>query len=555
LAWRSLTQRAMQQSSGFDANELSLRTWKQDLTSGFLVFLIALPLCLGIAMASGFPPIAGILTAIVGGILGTVLGSARLTIKGPAAGLIVIALGAVTELSDPVDPTLGYKRALAVGVVAGLLQIGLAAVRAGSLGDAFPPSAVHGMLAAIGVIIISKQAHTAMGVKPMAKEPLGLLAEIPHSFMNMNPEIFVIGAVSLIILFGMPKLPFKWAKKVPAPMVVVAIAIVLEHIFDLEHDHTYSWHGHNYPVGPTYLVTLPGQLLNAIALPDFGVVFSGPSIKYIVMFLLVGSLESLLSAKAVDQLDPEHRHQDLNRDLLATGVANTVAAFIGGLPMISEIVRGSANINSGAKSRMSNFFHGVFLLLFVLLLPGLLHQIPLAALGAMLIYTGLRLASPAEFVKTFRIGADQLAVFTTTLVVTLATDLLIGVMSGVLLEVIIHLGRGASPASLFKTHAESSDAEGQTVLKVSKSALFTNYIGLKKRIETLSISVDTLVLDFGNTQLVDHTVLEKLHHQVLEWQRVGKSLTIVGLDDHKTASAHEAAARWKARAPSPASVS
>lgn len=537
----------MQPLSGLDANELSFRTWKRDLTSGFLVFLIALPLCLGIAMASGFPPIAGIITAIVGGIMGTLIGSARLTIKGPAAGLIVIALSAVTDLADPSDPMLGYKRALAVGVVAGLLQIVLAGVRAGSLGDAFPPSAVHGMLAAIGVIIISKQAHTAMGVKPAAKEPLGLLAEIPHSFMNMNPEIFVIGFTSLIILFGMPRLPFKRAKKIPAPMVVVAVAIALEHLFDLEHDHTYSWHGHNYPVGPTYLVTLPGQLLNAIALPDFGVVFGGPSIKYIVMFLLVGSLESMLSAKAVDQLDPEHRHSDLNKDLLATGMANTIAAAIGGLPMISEIVRSSANIHSGAKTRMSNFFHGTFLMLFVLLLPGLLHQIPLAALGAMLIYTGLRLASPAEFVKTFRIGADQLAVFTTTLVLTLATDLLLGVMSGVLLEMIIHLGRGASPASLFKTHAESEADQGQTVLRVSKSALFTNYIGLKKRIEALSNSVDTLVLDFGNTQLVDHTVLEKLHHQVLEWQRLGKTLTIVGLEGHKTASAHEAASRWKTR--------
>lgn len=538
----------MQQPSGFDSNELGFRTWKRDLSSGFLVFLIALPLCLGIAMASGFPPIAGILTAIVGGVLGTVLGSARLTIKGPAAGLIVIALGAVTELADPSDPSLGYKRALAVGVVAGLLQIGLALVRSGSLGDAFPPSAVHGMLAAIGVIIVSKQAHTLMGVKPLAKEPLGLLAEIPHSFMNMNPEIFLIGAVSLAILFGMPKLPFKWAKKVPAPMVVVTTAILLEHLFDLEHDHTYSWHGHQYPIGPTYLVTLPGRLLDALALPDFGAVLSGASVKYIVMFTLVGSLESLLSAKAVDQLDPKHRHSDLNRDLLATGIANTVASAIGGLPMISEIVRSSANINSGAQSRLSNLFHGTFLLLFVLLLPGLLHQIPLAALGAMLIYTGLRLASPAEFVKTFRIGPDQLAVFTTTLVVTLATDLLVGVMSGVLLELLIHFGRGARLATLFKTHAETLDAEGQSVLKVTNSALFTNYIGLKKRIEGLSQKVESLVLDLRETQLVDHTVLEKLHHLELEWERLGKRLIIVGLEDHKTASDHHAASRWKARA-------
>ncbi len=528
-----------------DKNELSLATWKTDLNSGFLVFLIALPLCLGIAMASGFPPVAGILTAIVGGIVGTLIGSARLTIKGPAAGLIVIALGAVTELGGG-DPAKGYKLALAVGVVAGVLQIGLALLRSGALGDAFPPSVVHGMLAAIGVIIVSKQAHTLMGVKPASKEPFALLAEIPNSIAHMNPEILVIGAVSLLILFGMPKVPFAWAKKVPAPMVVVLAAIALEHLFDLEHQHSYSWHGHNYPIGPTYLVQLPGQLLSAVAFPDFSQIFSGTSIKYIVMFTLVGSIESLLSAKAVDKLDPKHRHSDLNRDLLAVGVGNVLAASIGGLPMISEIVRSSANINNGAQTRLSNLFHGAFLLIFVALLPGLLHQIPLAALGAMLIYTGLRLASPNEFVKTFRIGPDQLAVFTTTLVMTLATDLLLGVASGIVLEVAMHLYRGAPISQLFHAHTETIEEEGgQRVLMIRRAAMFTNYIGLKRRILEGAGDAQCFVVDLGDTRIVDHTVLEKLHHLVDEWARLGKTLTIRGLDDHETASPHELAARWK----------
>jgi MFS superfamily sulfate permease-like transporter len=218
--------------------------------------------------------------------------------------------------------------------------------------------------------------------------------------------------------------------------------------------------------------------------------------------------------------------------------------------MISEIVRSSANINAGAKSRLSNLFHGAFLLGFVLLAPGLLHQIPLAALGAMLIYTGLRLASPAEFLKTFRIGADQLAVFTTTLIVTLATDLLIGVMAGVLLELVMHIGRGAEASTLFSTRCEAQESDGTHVLKVQNAVLFTNYIGLKKRIEGLSKTAEALVLDMRNAQIVDHTALEKLKHTVADWERTGKSLTIVGLEDHKTASAHDLAARWKSRAPS-----
>ncbi len=528
-----------------DTNELSVRTLKEDLTAGFLVFLIALPLCLGIAMASGFPPVSGIITAIVGGILGTVLGSARLTIKGPAAGLIVIALGAVTELSDPSDPAAGYKRALAVGVVAAALQIAMAAAKAGALGDAFPPSVVHGMLAAIGLIIVSKQSHTVMGVKPEGSAPFELLAEIPHSLRELNPSIFVIGMVSLLLLFGIPKLPGKLFKKIPAPMLVVVVAIVLEHVFDLEHEHTYSWHGHNYPVGPTYLVQLPGQILNALAFPDFSQIFGPVSLKYIAMFALVGSVESLLSAKAVDQLDPEKRHSDLSRDLMVTGVSNLVASAIGGLPMISEIVRSSANINAGAKTRAANFFHGAFLLLFVALLPGLLHQIPLAALGAMLIYTGLRLASPGEFVKTWHIGPDQLAVFLTTMIVTLVTDLLVGVAAGIVLELTMHIARGAPISRLFRAHAEAHHEDGTCVIRVQHALTFINYIGLKQRLLSLTEGADIVVLDLERTSVVDHTVLARLHHLVDEWQRLGRDLTIRGLESHRPASTHEHAARWK----------
>jgi MFS superfamily sulfate permease-like transporter len=520
----------------FDRNEISAKHLKADLVSGFLVFLIALPLCLGIASASKFPPVAG-----------------RLTIKGPAAGLIVIVLGAVDELAVPGDPASGYKRALAVGVVAGCIQVVLALLRAGTLSDSFPPTVVHGMLAAIGVIIVSKQSHVVLGVKPVAKEPLALLAELPHSIANLNPEIFVIGLVSLFILFGLPKVPVAWVKRVPAPMVVTVTAIVFERIFELDQEHTYLWNGQSYLVGPKqYLVQLPGRLLDAVTFPDFSAVFSGPSLKYIAMFTLVGSIESLLSAKAVDQLDPQHRQQNLTRDLLATGVANVAAAGIGGLPMISEIVRSSANITNGAQSRLSNFFHGCFLLLFVALVPGLLNEIPLAALGAMLIYTGLRLASPKEFVRTFRIGADQLGVFVTTLVVTLATDLLLGVAAGIVLEVAMQLKRGAPIAHLFRSHTDTHDIEEARVLRVSRAVMFTNYISLRRKIDEMAADCTSVVIDLTEASPVDHTALEKLHHLRDDWQRNGRSLEIRGLDAHSQSSQHELASRWK---PSPTNIS
>lgn len=201
-----------------------------DVLSGFLVFLVALPLCIGISLASGFPPVAGIFTAILGGLFGVVLGSAPMTIKGPAAGLIVIVFGAVQELGGG-DPVLGYKRALAVGFVAALVQIAFALLRAGRLGEVFPVSVVHGMLAAIGVIIFAKQVHVMLGVKPESTEPLELLAEIPRSVANANPAIAAIGLVALAVLFLLPRAPFPWARKVPGPLLVLVLAIPLGQAF------------------------------------------------------------------------------------------------------------------------------------------------------------------------------------------------------------------------------------------------------------------------------------------------------------------------------------
>lgn len=525
-------------------NLVKFDTWKEDLSSGFLVFLIALPLCLGISIASGFPPVAGILTAIVGGILSTFLGSARLTIKGPAAGLIVIALGAVTELSYG-DPVAGYKRALAVGVVAGVLQIILALIGAGTIGQLMPSSVVHGMLAAIGVIIISKQAHTLLGVTPQGKEPLHLLAEIPQSIAHLNPEVLLIGLLSFAILVTLPLIKSKWAKLIPGPMLVLAVAVPLGMYFNLGTEHTYSMAGHVYQTGPKFLIRLPGSLLSALSFPDFSMITSGPSIKYIIMFTLVGSIESLLSVIAVDSLDPEKRTSDLNRDLLAAGIGNTIAACIGGLPMISEIVRSKANIDNGARSSLSNFFHGLFLLLSVALIPGMLQKIPMAALAAMLIYTGLRLASPSEFKHAYHIGPEQLFLFVVTMVVTLTTDLLVGVGVGLVLKVILHLVNGAPLSSLFRAPLKESQ-EGTTLhLEVCDAAIFTNYLGLSNKLNSLDERIKRVVINFENTWVVDHTVLEKLHSTASRWK--DRELLLTGLDKHTPMSSHQLAARRRTR--------
>lgn len=521
---------------------LASKSLPSDLASGFFVFLIALPLCLGIAMASGFPPVAGVLTAIIGGLVSTFLGSSRLTIKGPAAGLIVIAIGAVTELGAG-DPVMGYRRALAVGAVAAVLQILFALFRTASLGVAMSPSVVHGMLAAIGVIIISKQSHTMLGVKATAKGPLGLLAEIPNSLMHANPEVAMIGFIALAILVLWPRIKAKWTKRVPAPLLVLLVTVPMGLLFDLDHTHTYSFYNHSFEIGPQYLVQLPGNLLTALTRPDFSAVFSPTSLKYILMFALVGSIESTLSVLAVDSLDPEKRSSNLNRDLLAVGVGNLLASMVGGLPMISEIVRSKANIDAKAQSAWSNFFHGLFLLLFVSLLPGLLHRIPLAALAAMLVFTGFRLASPNEFRHAAEIGRDQLALFLTTLLVTLATDLLMGVTVGLILKVALHAYRGVGLSSLIKPKVSVSQQDEEMLIRVEEAAIFTTLLAVRKAIDARG-EARSIIIDLSKARLVDHTFIGNLSAMAQDWKDV--KIELVGLESFRASSGHPLASRRRA---------
>ena len=269
------------------------------------------------------------------------------------------------------------------------------------------------------------------------------------------------------------------------------------------------------------------------------------------MYALIGTLESLLSARAIDLLDPYRRQTDLNRDILAIGVGNLAASAVGGLPMISEIVRSRANIDSGARTRWSNLFHGGFMLLCVALLPAVLHLIPLAALAAMLIYTGFRLAHPREFVHMFKIGPEQFVIYVSTIIGVLATDLLIGIGIGIAVKILIHMVNGVSPRSLLKPRIDVQSLDEHTCrIVASRAAVFSNWIPFRRQIMAEGLAPRrNVVVDLSETRLVDHTVMEKLHELQNDFAREGLSLEIEGLDGHRPLAAHPLAARKKMPAP------
>ena len=519
--------------------------WRSDLLSGFLVFLIALPLCLGISVASGFPPSAGIITAIIGGMLVSRINGSFVTINGPAAGLIVVVLGAVEELGQG-DLIAGYHYALAAIVVASAIQVLLGIFKAGRLSSFFPASVVHGMLAAIGIIIMAKQVHTMLGQAPVkGSSLLSTIAQVPHSILNPNYEIAIIGLTGLAILIAWTFVKNPTIKKIPAPLIVVVVGISLAKYFALDQEHTYTFFANSpeQTVGPKYLVAISDNFISSFAFPDFSKFGTLEFWEAVISISLVGSLESLLSAMAVDKLDPYKRHANLDKDLTAVGIGNLVSGLVGGLPMIAELVRSSANVNNGAKTQWANFFHGTFLLLFVMLFPQIIHSIPNAALAALLVFTGFRLASPASFAHVAHIGKEQLFLFIVTIIGVLATDLLVGVFIGIGAKFAVHIFRGVEFIQLFKiNYTISKSVNNEIVVTILGSAIFSNFLKLKTELATLEDG-KTIIIKLDQASLIDHTVMEFFHDFEQNYQNNGGKCILQGLDKHEAYSDHPLAVR------------
>jgi MFS superfamily sulfate permease-like transporter len=519
---------------GFEGLKQNFTT---DALSGFLVFLLALPLSLGIAKASGFPAAMGVLTAMIGGLVVSIFQGGRLTIKGPAAGLITVCAAAVADLGAlNIDGISGVQLACGAVVVMAVIQFGFGLLKLGSLSDFFPHSAVHGMLAAIGVLIFAKQFPVLLGVDSALTKglsPIQLYTHIPTFIANANGQIAMIGILSLVIIFGLPALGGIF-KKIPAPMIVLLIMIPLGIFLNLKSDN------------PASLVTIGDFWKDVKFNASFAAIGTGVFWKYVIMFLFVNSLESLLTVKAIDGLDPWKRQSDYNKDLGALALGNGVSGLLGGLPMISEVARSSANVNNGARTRWANFFHGLFLLIAMLVLIPVIEMIPTAALAAMLIAVAYRLASPKEFIGTYKIGPEQLVIFLVTIIVTVAEDLLMGVGAGILTKFIFHIINGAPIASLFKANYNTIEKNDEYHINVKGSATFSNFLGYKKLWKQLDHK-KTIVFNFASAKLVDHSFMDQLHHFEEEAHNVGGKVIWTGLDKFNPYSNHPLAARKLAK--------
>ncbi|HEV8512392.1 MAG TPA: SulP family inorganic anion transporter [Cyclobacteriaceae bacterium] len=504
------------------------QNWSADMLSGFLVFLLALPLSLGIARASEFPPAMGVLAAMIGGLFVSFFAGSRLTIKGPTAGLITVCSGAVLSFGGGEQ---GWHLTCGVIVVTGVIQIAFGFLKLGSLGDFFPLSAVHGLLAAIGIIIIGKEVPILLGVSSLAKglSPIELYLHFPQFIANANPRIALIGVMSLIIIFGFPYLG-RLFNKVAAPLFVLVIMIPLGIYLDIKNTVAGS------------LVSIGDFWSNVGFNASFANIDTLVFWKYVVTFLFVNSLESLLAVKAIDTLDPWKRKSDYNKDLSGLGVGNAISGLLGGLPMISEVVRSGANVNFGARTTWANFFHGLFLFLAMLLLIPAIEMIPNAALAAMLIYAGYRLASPRSFTNTYKIGPEQLVIFLITIIATVAEGLLVGILAGIVVKTIFHLLNGVKIGNLFKADFEMIGNANEYTMVVSGAAIFSNYLGFKKAWDVVPVGL-TFIIDFSCATLVDHSFMEQLHYFMEDYVSHGGRIIVDGLQDLHRFSGHPFAAR------------
>ncbi len=521
-----------------------VENWQSDLLAALSVSLVALPLALGIAIACGVSPMAGVLSSIIGGIVTTFFRGSHIAINGPSAGIIAVILTAIEVMDDGSGHVLNYV--FAAIVVSGFIQVILGLLKFGKFADLFHSTVVHGILAAIGIIIFVKQIHYALGTPIENKHILNTLLDVYHEFENINPFVAVISFAGLLLMIFHSKISYKFFNFLPAPLWVLLISIPFAYAFNFFEPHTIHFLNQDYKVGPSLLISIPDNILDAIMFPDFSKVNTIPFWTSVLSITIISSIESLASAKAVDKLDPYKRKTNLNKDLVGVGISTMAAGAIGGLPIINVIVRSTVNVHNYAKTKWSNFYHGILLIIFILLLAPLIQKVPLAALGILLVYTGFKLASPKVFKSVYSQGIEQLIFFIGTLIITLMTNLLLGIFGGLLLALVTHfLLAKVSVFQFFKMIFKPGSSlkmkeDGSYILSIKGIANFLATIKIDNLLSKIPEGKN-VVIDFSDSKLVDFSIQEHFHDFQRSFINSGGNVRIIGLQEHSSSSSHRMA--------------
>lgn len=509
--------------------KLDTRYFKTDVLSGLVVFLVALPLCLGIALASGAPLFSGIIAGVIGGVVVGLLSNSQLSVAGPAAGLTAIVLAAITGLGS-------YETFLLSVIIAGLIQIALGFLRAGTISNYLPSNVIEGMLTAIGVIIIMKQLPHAIGYDVdnegdfffIEKDGHNTFSAIIDAINYSHAGAIIITLVSLGILIAWNNVKaLQRIKAVPGALVAVLAGVII--------NETFKATGSNLAIGADHLVKLPvpqsfNDFINQFATPDFtGIARADVWITGITI-AAVASIETLLCIEAADKMDPLKRYTDTNTELKAQGIGNMLSGLLGGIPMTSVIVRTSANVNSGGRTKVATIAHGVLLLVAVLAVPSLLNLIPLASLAGILILIGYKLASPVVFRHMWANGWSQFVPFIITVVAVVFTDLLKGVGIGLGVSVIFILRNNMRVAYFFR---KQQYHPGETIhIDLAQEVSFLNKAAIKQTLMDIPAN-SKLEINAANSQYIDYDVIQLIQ----DFLKIGSkdkniAVTLVGFKDH-----------------------
>lgn len=504
--------------------------FKTDVLSGLVVFLVALPLCLGIALASGAPLFSGIIAGILGGLVVGSLSNSHLSVSGPAAGLTAIVIVAIQDLGS-------FETFLLAVSLAGLMQMALGLAKAGTISNYFPSNVIEGMLAAIGIIIILKQLPHAIGYDKDNEGDFffiergtghntfsALIDAVNYSHLGA----VLVTLVSLAILIAWMKIDLlKKIKIIPGALVAVIVGVILNETFKLQ--------GSNLAISQEHLVSLPSansfsEFLGQFSRPNFSAITDAKVWIVAATIAAVASIETLLCIEAADKMDPLKRFTNTNTELKAQGVGNLLSGLIGGLPMTSVIVRTSANVNAGAKTKISTIAHGIFLALAVIVIPSVLNRIPLACLAAVLLVTGYRLASPSVFKHMWEAGKYQFAPFIVTVVAVVFTDLLKGVAIGLVVSIFFILRSNMKLAYFFKREDHHA---GETIyIDLAQEVSFLNKAAIKQTLASLP-EKSKIVINATNSAYIDHDVIQLIKDFVTSGSKDKDiSVSLVGFRDH-----------------------